>query len=64
MLLSEFGEEDNDGCLVLYTGVFMVKFEQDVNDLSKFWYCTLSLILVRDDNIDGDTILLLFSKVL
>ena len=42
-MLSEFGEEDNDGCLVLYTGVFMVKFEQDVNDLSKFWYCALSL---------------------
>ena len=28
---------------VVYTGVFMVKFEQDVNDLSKFWYCALSL---------------------
>ena len=35
----------------------MVKFEQDVNDSSKFLYCTLSLIiLVGDDMIDGDTI--------
>ena len=50
---------------VVYTDVFMVKFEQDVNALSKFWYCALSLILiVSDDNIDGNTILPLFSKVL
>ena len=35
----------------------MVEFEQDVNDLTKFWYCTLSLMLVGDDKIDGDTIL-------
>ena len=49
---------------VVYNGVFMVKFEQDVNDLSKFWYCALSVILVSDDNIDGDTISPLFSKVL
>ena len=35
----------------------MVEFEQDVNDLTKFWYCTLSLMLVGDDKIDGDTVL-------
>ena len=37
----------------------MVKFQQDVNDSKKYWYCTLSLMLVGDDNIDGDTILFL-----
>ena len=56
VLLSEFGEEEWWIFGVVYTGVFMVKFEQDVNDLSKFWYCALSLILVSDDNIDCDTI--------
>ena len=33
--------------------VFMVKFQQDVNDSKKYWYCTLSLMLVGDDKIDG-----------
>ena len=41
----------------------MVEFEQDVNDLTKFWYCTLSLMLVGDDKIDGDTILFFLGVV-